>query len=186
MAGKESLEAALDLVRQSPVGSGVIDMIVRRPAVGIREVLEKCELTVADGLVGDSWPTRWSGRERDRQQHLAMQITLMNSRVINVIADGDRNRWALAGDQLFVDFDLSKENLPEGTELAVGDAVLAVTAEPHLGCSKFRERFGREAVLFVNSELGRQLNLRGVNARVVRSGVVTTGGVISKSVPFPE
>ena len=113
-----------------------------------------------------------------------MQINLMNARVIDAIASGDRRLWPLAGDQLFVDFDLSADNLPVGSKIQVGDAVLEVTAEPHLGCKKFMARFGRDAVMFVNSDEGKLLKLRGINARVISPGVVTNGGVISKLAPF--
>ena len=181
---RDLLESAIDLIRQSPSVEGNIEMIVRRPAVGEREVLQQAELTVVGGLLGDNWPDRWSGKEQHRQRHLDMQINLMNSRVIDVIADGNRDLWPLAGDQFFVDFDLSEDNLPAGTKIQVGEAVLEVTAEPHLGCKKFMERFGKDAVLFVNSEESRLLKLRGINAKVISPGVVTHGGVISKLAPF--
>ena len=181
---RELLDGALDAIRQSPQSDGVVKMIVCRPAVGEREVLPEAELSVELGLVGDNWAARWSGREAQRQRHLDMQINLMNSRVIDSLTAGDMTRWPLAGDQLFVDFDLSEDNLPAGTKIRVGEAVLEVTSEPHLGCSKFKQRFGRDAVLFVNSDLGKQLKLRGINARVITPGVVTNGGVISKLAPF--
>lgn len=177
---RERLDATLDFIRQSPQSTGVVKMIVRRPATNRREVLEQAELSVELGLVGDNWPARWSGREAHRQRHLDMQINLMNARVIDAITAGDRHRWSLAGDQLFVDFDLSEDNLPTGTKIQIGEAVLEVTAEPHLGCRKFSQRFGRDAVLFVNSDLGKQLKLRGINARVIRGGVMTSGCEIRK------
>jgi len=181
---RDQLEKALDFIRQSPATEGRVEMIVCRPAVNEREVLEQAELDVERGLVGDNWGDRSSDRKKHPQRYLEMQINLMNSRVIDVIAGGDRERWPLAGDQLYVNFDLSEDNLPAGTHIQVGDAVLEVTAEPHLGCRKFSQRFGRDAVLFVNSKTGKRLNLRGINARVINPGVVTNGGVISKLAPF--
>jgi len=181
---RELLDAAIDLICQSPSVEGSVEMIVRRPAIGEREILQEAELTVEGGLLGDNWPDRWSGKAEHRQRHLDMQVTLMNSRVIDAIADGDRALWPLAGDQLFVDFDLRADNIPPGTKIQVGEAVLEVVAEPHLGCKKFMGHFGQDAVMFVNSDDVRLLNLRGVNAKVIAPGVVTNGGVISKFAPF--
>jgi hypothetical protein len=181
---RDLLDAAVDLIRQSPSSEGRIELIVRRPAVGAREVLQQAQLTIEGGLAGDNWSKRWSGKEEELQRHQDMQINLMNSRVIDVIAGGDQSLWPLAGDQFFVDFDLSINNLPAGTKLQVGEAVLEVTAEPHLGCRKFKQRFGKDAVMFVNSDEAKLLNLRGINARVISPGVVTHGGVISKLAPF--
>ena len=167
----EELEAGLDAIRQSPKNEGVLELIVRRPRVGEREVLQEGRLDVADGLVGDTWSTRGSSRSKDGLAHPDMQLNVMNSRVIALVAQ-ERERWHLAGDQLFVDLDLSGENLPPGTRLALGSAVIEVTPQPHTGCQKFVSRFGVDAMKFVNSPLGRQLNLRGINAKVVLPGVI--------------
>jgi hypothetical protein len=167
----EELEAGLDAIRQSPKNEGVLELIVRRPRVGEREVLQEGTLDVADGLVGDTWSTRGSSRSKDGLAHPDMQLNVMNSRVIALVAQ-ERERWHLAGDQLFVDLDLSGENLPPGTRLALGSAVIEVTLQPHTGCQKFLSRFGVDAMTFVNSPLGRQLNLRGINAKVVLPGVI--------------
>jgi MOSC domain-containing protein YiiM len=169
---KDELQAGLDEIRQSPRDGGTVAMIVRRPRLDEREVLAEGRLDPAQGLVGDYWQSRDGGRP-DRQ------LTLMNARLIALVAQ-DRERWSLAGDQLYVDLDLSVENLPPGTRLAVGGAVLEVSAAPHTGCEKFMARFGRDAVLFVNSPEGKALRLRGMNARVVQPGVVLTGDAIRK------
>ena len=108
-----------------------------------------------------------------------MQLNIMNARVAALVADAPERR-ALAGDQLFLDLDLSDENLPPGTRLAIGDAIIEVTEPPHTGCRKFAERFGKDAVVFVNSGRGKQLNFRGINARVVRSGDIRVGDVARK------
>jgi len=175
----DELEAGLPGLLTSPRDQGTLELIVRRPAIGAREVLETGELDLADGLVGDTWKLRGSSRSADGGPHPDMQINVMNSRVIDFIAQ-DRDRWALAGDQLFVDLDLSAVNLPPGTRLSMGTAVIEVTPQPHTGCAKFVERFGVDAMKFVNSPRGRQLSLRGINARVVRSGRIHAGGVVSK------
>jgi hypothetical protein len=154
------LLAGLDGVRRSPRDEGVLEMIVRRPRVGEREVLETGELSLTDGLVGDSWKLRGSSRSRHRAPHPDMQLNVMNSRAIALIAQV-RSRWPLAGDQLYVDFNLTDENLPPWTRLAIGEAVIQVTDQPHTGCGKFVERFGLDAMKFVNSPLGRELGLRG-------------------------
>jgi hypothetical protein len=175
----EELEAGLETIRQSPRDRGVLELIVRRPAVGAREVLTEGELTLQDGLVGDNWATRGSRLTADGSSHPEMQLNVMNVRVIALVAQ-DRARWQLAGDELLVDLDLSQENLPPGTRLAFGSALIEVTAQPHTGCQKFLQRFGLDAVRFVNSPLGKKLRLRGLNAKVVQPGVIRVGDVIRK------
>jgi hypothetical protein len=175
----EELLAGLDSVRESPNDEGVLRLIVRRPAVDAREVLEVGRLEPSEGLVGDTWRVRGSSRTDDGTPHPDLQLTLMNSRVIALLA-GDRSRWPLAGDQLYVDLDLSASNVPAGTRLALGTAVVVVTDQPHTGCTKFAARFGVAAARLLASAEGRALNLRGINARVVRSGVVREGDVARK------
>jgi hypothetical protein len=177
----EELHAGLEAIRQSPKDEGVLELIVRRPQVGEREVLAEGQLDIVDGLVGDSWSIRGSRRSKDGQAHPDMQLNIMNARVIALVAQ-ERERWHLAGDQLFMDLDLSAENLPPGTRLAVGSAVIEITAEPHTGCQKFVSRFGLDAMKFVNSPLGRELNLRGINARVVQPGTIRVSDVAKKLV----
>ena len=159
-------------ILESPALEGTVELVVRRPAEGEREVLEEGVLDLEHGLVGDDWRARNGRRGRDIDPNT--QITLMNARVISLVA-GSRERWALAGDQLYVDLDLRPENLPPGARLQVGSAVLEVTAMPHTGCAKFTERFGSAATRFVNSKAGRALRLRGMNARVVEPGTVRPG-----------
>lgn len=171
---EDELLAGLEHIRQAPPDGGRLELIVRRPAVGEREVLEEGELDVVDGLVGDTWRQRPSSRTPDRSPDPDCQINVMGARVADLVA-GHPDRRALAGDQLFLDLDLSAANLPPGTRLAIGTAVIEVTAQPHTGCGKFVERFGLEAMKFVNSPAGRALNLRGINARVVQSGAVRAG-----------
>ncbi len=170
----EDLEASLDEIRQSPKDDGVLELIVRRPRTDEREVLEEGELDLVEGLVGDTWRIRGSTRTADGSPHPDMQLNIMNSRVIALVAR-DRDRWPLAGDQLYIDMDLSDANLPPGTQLALGSAVIEVTDQPHTGCRKFQARFGRAALEFVNSRLGRELHLRGINAKVVRPGTIRVG-----------
>jgi hypothetical protein len=173
------LEAGLDEIRKSPNDNGVLQLIVRRPAVGKREIKDAGELSVTEGLVGDSWKMRESRQTPDGSAHPEYQINLMNSRTAALVAQHPE-RWSLAGDQLFVDLNLSGENLPVGTRLAIGSSVIEVTSPPHTGCAKFMARFGRDATVFVNSPEGRKLNLRGINARVVKSGMVRVGDPVRK------
>jgi hypothetical protein len=177
----EELHAGLEGIRLSPKDEGVLELIVRRPHIGEREVLDEGQLDIVDGLVGDTWSTRGSRRSKDGLAHPDMQLNIMNARVIALVAQ-DRERWHLAGDQLFMDLDLSGVNLPPGTRLAVGSAVIEVTAEPHTGCQKFVSRFGLDAMKFVNSPVGRELNLRGINARVVKPGTIRVRDVARKVV----
>jgi hypothetical protein len=174
----ERFQAGLDEIRSSPSAEGTIELIVRRPGVEEREPVEEADLSVDAGLVGDNWLERGTRKGRDPANPLA-QLTLINSRLADLVA-GERERWALAGDQLYVDFDLSADNLPPWTRLAVGSAVIEVTDEPHTGCAKFSARFGSDALRFVNSAEGRKLHLRGINARVVEAGTVRRADAIRK------
>jgi hypothetical protein len=174
-----ALEAGLDEIRGAPPDNGRVELIVRRPAEDAREVMTEARLDPVVGLVGDMWPTRGSSRTPDGSAHPGMQLTLMNARSAALIA-GDRDRWPLAGDQLYVDLDLGGDNLPAGTCLAIGTAIVEVSDQPHTGCSKFAARFGRDALKFVNSPDGRALNLRGINTQIVAAGVVRVGDAINK------
>jgi hypothetical protein len=175
----DELEAGLDKIRQAPKDEGVLQLIVRRPQIDEREVVEEATLHLEDGLVGDSWIRRASSRTPDGSPHPDMQINVMNARVTALVAQ-DKSRWHLAGDQLYLDMDLSEENLPAGTQLAIGSAVIEVTPPPHTGCKKFVARFGIDAMKLVNSPLGRELHLRGINAKVVQGGVIRVGNVAKK------
>ena len=172
IATRDFLDAGLDDIRTAPADAGTLELVVRRPAVDEREVLDEGVLDLEQGLVGDSWSLRGT-------PELEAQLTLMNARVTALVA-GERERWPLAGDQLYVDFDLSIENLPPGSRLAVGDAVVEISELPHTGCAKFTARFGSDAIRFVNSPEGRALRLRGVNARVVEPGAVRPGDAVRK------
>ena len=178
---REVLEAGVDRLRESPSNAGVLECIVRRPAEGARELVHEAALDVVFGLVGDSWRSRGSSRTPDGSPHLDMQLTIMNARVIDLLAGPDKHDWALAGDQLFVDLDLSERNVPPGTLLRIGSSLVEVTEEPHTGCGKFTRRFGVEATKLVNSRRGRELHLRGINARVVDPGVIRVGDLVRKT-----
>lgn len=175
----QELEAALDHLREAPKDDGVLQLIVCRPDVEQRTVLDEAELHPLKGLIGDNWIVRGSSKTPDGSAHPEMQINIMNSRVTALVAQ-EKDRWQLAGDQLYIDMDLSKENLPAGARIQVGSAVLEVSPLPHTGCHKFVSRFGLAAMKFVNSELGKQLCFRGINAKVVQAGVVKVGQVAKK------
>lgn len=173
------LEAGMEYIRQSPKERGELKMIVRRPKADAREVLDHGELSLSEGLVGDNWKQRGSNHTPDGSANLYAQITVMNARTIGLLAQ-EKERWALAGDQLFIDFDLSDDNIPPGTRLAIGSAIIEVSAEPHSGCKKFSARFGVEAMKFVNAPEGKRLHLRGINAKVIRAGTIRVGDTVSK------
>ena len=173
------IEEKIADVLESPKDNGTLEMIVRRPAVNEREVVKTGFLSVENGLVGDNWLIRGSSRTDNGLGHPEMQLNLMNWRFANLIA-GNRDRVQLAGDQLFVDLDLSSDNLPPGTHLSIGEAIIEITSIPHLGCKKFVERFGIDAMKYANSEFGRSKNLRGVNAKVISTGEVCVGDHIER------
>jgi len=175
-----ALERGLPDVRRAPKNSGTIELIARRPAENEREVLEQAELDPAEGLIGDCWRVKGSNSTPYGAAHPDMQITLMSARAAALVA-GPRQRWPLAGDQVYVDLDLSGANLPPGTRLELGSAVIEITDKPHTGCGKFSRRFGVGAMKFVNSIEGRKLNLRGVNARIVSGGTVRAGDSVRKA-----
>ncbi|MBW6437296.1 MOSC domain-containing protein [Actinoplanes hulinensis] len=169
----------LHLVRQSPRGAGTLELAVRRPSTGAREVLAQAELHRETGLVGDNWSRRPSSRTPDNTPHPDMQLNVINARFTELIAGPDRDAWALAGDQLYVDLDLSFDALPAGSRLAIGDeAVIEVTEQPHTGCAKFAARFGRDAHKFVWTDEAKSLRLRGLNARVVTGGTIAPGDAV--------
>ena len=169
----EDLDSGLAEIRAAPPDRGTVELLVRRPAKEERELLEQAELDPVQGLIGDYWST--TGASPDTA------LTVMSARAAALVA-GPRAQWALAGDQLYVDLDLSDATLPPGTRLSVGSAVIEVTTEPHTGCGKFLRRYGVDAQKLVNSPVGRELNLRGINARVVQAGVVSRGDAIAKLV----
>lgn len=167
----EEIEMNLGKVLESPNDDGVLELIVRRPQENEREVLDTGELDIEKGLVGDGWLADDGNSET--------QIAIINSRIIDLLAQTPE-RWKLAGDQLYIDLNLTDENLPAGTRLAIGSAIIEVTAHPHNGCKKFVERFGLDAMKFVNSTVGKQYHLRGIYARVVRSGTIRRGDAVKK------
>jgi MOSC domain-containing protein YiiM len=176
----EELEAGLDHIRRSPKDEGRVMLIVRRPDSDERETLEQCTVDSTEGLVGDNWKVRGNPHTPDGSAKINAQITIMNVRAIALLAQSE-DRWSLAGDQLYVDIDLSDDNLPAGTRLTLGTAVLEVTPEPHTGCKKFAERYGTDATKFVNSAEGKRLHLRGINSRVIQAGEIRLGDVVRKS-----
>ena len=173
------LEAGLDHVRDSPKEQGVLELIVSRPEEDAREVMELADLDTKLGLVGDTWQDRPSARSGDGKAHPDMQITIMNSRVADLVAQ-DKARWQLSGDQLFADIDLSKANMPPGTRISIGAAILEATDQPHTGCKKFSARFGIDALALISSPIGKELQLRGINMKVVQSGEIKPGDIVKK------
>ncbi len=167
----EEIENNLAQVIESPKDNGTLNLICCRPNENEREILQTGELDIEKGLIGDNW--------RSRNANIDTQLTIMNSRIVDLIAQ-DKERWKLAGDQLFVDFNLSDENLPHGSKIQIGTAILEVTPQPHNGCKKFVERFGLDAMKFVNSPVGKQFHLRGIYAKVIQSGTIQQGEIVKK------
>lgn len=175
----QELEQGIEHILASPKDAGELQLIVARPKTDMRKVLRRANLNVEIGLEGDNWKAKGFRHTPDGSAHPDMQLNIMNSRAIDLIAD-TQDDWPLAGDQLYVDMDLSKDNLPAGTRLGLGDAEIEVTAEPHLGCKKFSDRFGRAATLFVNSDIGKANCFRGINAKVIKNGAIRIGDKLIK------
>jgi MOSC domain-containing protein YiiM len=176
---RDELEAGLDEILSSPSDRGTLKAVVIRPETDARLSLQRCELSPELGVHGDDWAQGCWMTLPDGRPHPDVQVTLMNARTIALIAR-EEARWALAGDNLYVDLDLSAANLPPGTRLALGSALLEITAVPHNGCAKFAARFGLEATRFVNSREGKRLHLRGIYARIVQPGTITVGDLVTK------
>jgi len=176
----DELEAGLEEALTSPTDEGIVNLIVCRPDVGQRKVLQSAEFSLEIGLVGDNWSKKPYSKSPDGGPHPEMQVTMINSRVLDLITAGDSSRMAVPGDQLVVDFDLSRENIPPGTKLNIGSAVIEVTEAPHTGCAQFVGWFGADAMRFVNSSRGRELCLRGINSKVIQPGVISQGDTITK------
>ena len=173
------LESGLNHILNAPKDNGIVDMIVCRPKIEVREILKIAKLDKEFGLVGDNWNDRGSSSTPDNSSDIEAQLTIMNSRVISLITPSS-DQWQLAGDQLYIDMDLSRNNLVPGSQIKIGSAIVEVSKKPHTGCKKFSNRFGLDALKFVSTPLGRELALRGINTRIVQSGIVRTGDVVKK------
>ena len=176
------LEVGLAEVGRSPTGEGTLELIVRRPVSEEREVLETATLTVEEGLVGDNWNQRPSNRTEDGGPHPDMQLNLINSRFLALIA-GDPEHMELAGHQLAVDLSLGSDDLPPWSRIRIGGAVIQVTDQPHTGCAKFTRRFGLDAFHLLKTEVGQAMNLRGICTRVVVPGTIRRGDPVTVERP---
>lgn len=176
---EQELEKGIEHILASPKDLGALQLIAARPKTDMRKVLRKANLSIELGLEGDNWKAKGFRHTPDGSAHPDMQLNIMNSRAIDLIADS-KDDWPLAGDQLYVDMDLSKDNLPAGTRLSLGNTEIEVTAEPHLGCKKFSDRFGRAATLFVNSDIGKANCFRGICAKVIKEGEICVGDRLTK------
>lgn len=175
----EQIEAGLEHVLASPADGAPVAAIVRRPAAGKREELTLCVLTTAGGLIGDHWAQGAWKSLADGSPDPEVQVSLMNSRFIDLIATA-RSNWAPSGNNFFVDMDLSASNLPIGQRLTLGTAEIEISPVPNTGCKFFIERYGRDACVFVNRGVGREHRLRGVYAKVIKDGCVQLGDELRK------
>jgi hypothetical protein len=166
-------------LRAAPKDSAVVTLLVARPGTDLRETVTEAVLDAEEGMVGDDWMARGSWKTPGRPANVEAQLTLMSTRVLAAM-EPDESRWPVAGDQVYLDLDLSEENLPVGTRLLVGDAEVEVTALPHTGCSKFAARFGQDALRWISTHEGRALRMRGMYVRVLRTGAVRVGDTVRR------
>ena len=164
------LESGLARLRDAPSDEGRLVLIVRRRADGVRETPQRVRLSQEEGVPGDDWSRR---PPRDPEAQLAV----MRREVAELIANGQA--LTLFGDNLFVELDVSAGNLPAGTRLRVGSALVEVTAKPHNGCAKFHGRFGADALRFVQAKATRDQNLRGIYWKVIEPGAAAVGDPIA-------
>jgi hypothetical protein len=176
---QQEIDRRMSWVLESPSDHGSVSLIVVRPQTDQRDVIGQAHFSAEAGVAGDNWQHDCWKRLADGRSDPNVQVAIMNARMIEVLT-GDQAHWPLAGDQLFVDFDLSTTNLSPGDRLQVGDAMLEITAEPHRGCGKFKQRFGEAALQYVNSAYGDDHRLRGVYAKIIVAGKVEAGDVVSK------
>jgi len=165
----------LDHVKASPKDGGVLKLIVLRLPDEQRQTPPRATLSAEHGVTGDRWSLKTNPDP-------LVQVSVMNSRFLEVIA-GETERMNLAGDNLIIDLDLHIDNLPTGTRLRIGQALLEVTDSPHTGCKKFQRRYGKDALDITNTPEGSAMRLRGLLARVIRGGEVQVGDTIHKEPP---
>ena len=176
---KDQLAELVPHILDAPRDGGKIEMLVRRPTQDEREVVEFAQLRADVGMVGDDWFERGKAASQDGSVDPQYQLTVMSSRVVQAVA-GSRDRWPLAGDQIYVDMLLGTEELASGTRLAIGSAVIEVSSVPHTGCKKFVGRFGADALRFVNTGDGKPRRFRGLNASVVIDGECKVGDLVTR------
>lgn len=167
----EQIEKAWAGLPAPPRDSGRLALIVARPADGVRDELASARVTPGSGVPGDRW-------QRATPDVPRMQLAVMRRDIAELLANGQP--ISHAGDNLFVDFDLSSESLPTGSKLRVGDAVFEVTPEPHDGCHKFQARFGAAALRFISARDKRDDHLRGVYWMVIQAGTIRVGDTIER------
>lgn len=168
------LEYNLPYILSSPKDEGRIENIIVRRKKNERELRKEVFLSQERGVEGDRWFDLSKGEPDPRRQ-----LTIINSRLIKLLAQNDE-RMQLAGDNLITDLDLSESNLPVGQRLTIGDVMVEIADVPHTGCSKFAERFGKDAVEFINAPERSSLRLRGVYAKFLNSGLIHVGDIIKK------
>lgn len=170
MITRAVLDAALPFVLAAPRDDAPIALLCTRPALGQRAFPASIRLTKAEGIPGERWLTQSWLRLPDGRPDPRNQVSLLPSRVMD-IAWQNRDTAPHPGDPIVADLDMTEANLPVGTLIGVGSAVLRVSDVPNLGCVKWKVRYGSDALAWVAADPA--LRLRGVLCSVEQDGEVT-------------
>lgn len=176
----DALQAALPSVLMAPKDSAPIEQLCLRPDIGVRNFVDEMELTRELGIPGERWNYAPWLTLRDGRADPRIQVSILNKQVLDLVYN-DPHNMIHPGDSFIADMDFSYENMPDGTLLNIGSAVLRVSDKFNTACQKWQDRYGRDALRWIVLQGNRQYRLRGVLCEVIKDGRVKTGDLIQKA-----